>query len=56
VDHYQLFRVIDVYVSPKSEDLGGSVRGIDKIIRNTNLPEGVRINLRGSVAEYAVVV
>ena len=22
VDHYQLFRVIDVYVSPKGEDLG----------------------------------
>jgi hydrophobic/amphiphilic exporter-1 (mainly G- bacteria), HAE1 family len=24
VDHYQLFRVIDVYVSPKGEDLGRS--------------------------------
>ena len=22
VDHYQLFRVVDVYVSPKTEDLG----------------------------------
>lgn len=49
VDHYQLFRVIDVYVSPKTEDLGRVSAQIDKIIANTNLPEGVRVNLRGSV-------
>jgi hydrophobic/amphiphilic exporter-1 (mainly G- bacteria), HAE1 family len=49
VDHYQLFRVIDVYVSPKSEDLGKVTGQIDKILANTKLPEGVRVNLRGSV-------
>jgi len=49
VDHYQLFRVIDVYVSPKSESLGGLTSDIEKIIKNTKLPEGVRVNLRGSV-------
>lgn len=49
VDHYQLFRVIDVYVSPKTEDLGQVSSQIDKIIANTKLPEGVRVNLRGSV-------
>jgi hydrophobic/amphiphilic exporter-1 (mainly G- bacteria), HAE1 family len=49
VDHYQLFRVIDVYVSPTKEDLGGVTRQIEKIIKNTKLPEGVRVNLRGSV-------
>src|SRR6266568_2147536 len=49
VDHYQLFRVIDVYVSPKTEDLGRVSGQIDKIIANTKLPEGVRVNLRGSV-------
>jgi multidrug efflux pump subunit AcrB len=49
VDHYQLFRVIDVYVSPKAEDLGRVSAQIDKIISNTKLPEGVRVNLRGSV-------
>ena len=49
VDHYQLFRVIDVYVSPKSEDLGRVSSQIDKIIANTKLPEGVRVTLRGSV-------
>jgi multidrug efflux pump subunit AcrB len=49
VDHYQLFRVIDVYVSPKTEDLGRVSAQMDKIIANTKLPEGVRVNLRGSV-------
>jgi multidrug efflux pump subunit AcrB len=49
VDHYQLFRVVDLYVSPRSEDLGKVNRQIDKIIANTKLPEGVRIAKRGSV-------
>ena len=49
VDHYQLFRVIDVYVSPKKEDLGTIASQIDDIIKQTKLPEGVRVNLRGSV-------
>jgi len=49
VDHYQLFRVIDLYVSPKTEDLGRVSAQIDKIVADTKLPEGVRINLRGSV-------
>jgi HAE1 family hydrophobic/amphiphilic exporter-1 len=50
VDHYQLFRVIDVYVSPKSQDLGGVTSQIEDILKKFNLPEGVRVNLRGSVA------
>ena len=49
VDHYQLFRVIDVYVSPKGEDLGRLTSKVDKIINETKLPAGVRVNLRGSV-------
>jgi hydrophobic/amphiphilic exporter-1 (mainly G- bacteria), HAE1 family len=49
VDHYQLFRVIDLYVSPKSEDLGRVSAQIKRIVANTKLPEGVRVNLRGSV-------
>jgi HAE1 family hydrophobic/amphiphilic exporter-1 len=49
VDHYQLFRVIDVYVSPKSQDLGGVTSQIEAILKKFNLPEGVRVNLRGSV-------
>jgi multidrug efflux pump subunit AcrB len=49
VDHYQLFRVIDVYISPKTEDLGRVTSQVEKIIANTQLPEGARIDLRGSV-------
>ncbi len=49
VDHYQLRRTIDVYVSTKTEDLGRVANGIDRIIDGTNLPEGVFVNLRGMV-------
>jgi multidrug efflux pump subunit AcrB len=49
VDHYQLFRVIDLYVSPREEDLGVVSRQIEEIVKKTKLPEGVRVNLRGSV-------
>ncbi len=49
VDHYQLQRVIDLYVAPSSEDLGGVASQVDKIISQTKLPEDVRINVRGSV-------
>jgi multidrug efflux pump subunit AcrB len=49
VDHYQLRRVIDLYVSPSSEDLGSLTSSIQKIVKSTKLPEGVRVDLRGSV-------
>jgi HAE1 family hydrophobic/amphiphilic exporter-1 len=49
VDHYQLFRVVDVYISPKNQDLGGVASQIEHILKDTELPEGVRVNLRGSV-------
>ena len=49
VDHYQLFRVVDLYVSPKAEDLGKITSEVEKIVKETRLPEGVRVNLRGSV-------
>jgi multidrug efflux pump subunit AcrB len=49
VDHYQLRRVIDVYVSPTGEDLGSLASKVDKVIGNTTLPENVRVTMRGSV-------
>jgi HAE1 family hydrophobic/amphiphilic exporter-1 len=49
VDHHQLFRVVDVYVSPKNEDIGTITGQIEDIIAKAKLPEGVRVNLRGSV-------
>jgi HAE1 family hydrophobic/amphiphilic exporter-1 len=47
VDHYQIQRVIDVYVNPKGEDLGKVASQIDKIVAATKMPEGVRVDLRG---------
>jgi len=49
VDHYQLRRVIDVYVAPSGEDLGKLASAIDKIVAGTSLPKGVQVNLRGMV-------
>ncbi len=49
IDHYQLKRVIDVYVSPSGEDLGAVSAAVDKIIAETKLPDNVRVTVRGSV-------
>ena len=50
VDHYQIQRVIDVYVTPSGEALGGVAGQIRKLLRNARLPEGVSTDLRGMVA------
>ena len=49
VDHYQLTRVMDIYVAPKQENLGKITSQIEVLIRETKLPDGVRVKLRGSV-------
>jgi hydrophobic/amphiphilic exporter-1 (mainly G- bacteria), HAE1 family len=49
VDHYQLFRVIDLYVAPRKEDLGTTTSQIERILKDTKVPEGARVTLRGSV-------
>jgi multidrug efflux pump subunit AcrB len=49
VDHYQLRRVIDIYVAPAGEDLGGLANKVDKVIADTKLPENIRVAMRGSV-------
>jgi multidrug efflux pump subunit AcrB len=48
VDHYQLRREMDVYVSPTGEDLGKVLRGVQKIVDDLKLPSNVRIVVRGS--------
>ena len=48
VDHYQLARVIDVFVAPTGEALGRMTDGIQRIIDGLQLPEGVRVTIRGS--------
>jgi multidrug efflux pump subunit AcrB len=49
VDHYQLRRVIDIYISPASEDLGKVASEVEKIVGSVQLPENVRVTMRGSV-------
>jgi hydrophobic/amphiphilic exporter-1 (mainly G- bacteria), HAE1 family len=49
VDHYQLRRVFDLYISTAGEDLGTVTTQVEKIVKRTPLPAGVRVDLRGSV-------
>jgi hydrophobe/amphiphile efflux-1 (HAE1) family protein len=49
VNHYQLRRVVDVYVGLANEDLGKAASAIDEILAGTTLPDGVRVDLRGMV-------
>ncbi len=49
VDHYQIQRVMDVYVTPGGEDLGRVTQQIQKIVRSANIPSNIRVNLRGMV-------
>lgn len=53
VDHYQIRRVIDVYVRPLGEELGSIADGIDQIIAKAKadgrVPEGLNVTLRGMV-------
>ncbi|HYZ84029.1 MAG TPA: efflux RND transporter permease subunit [Bryobacteraceae bacterium] len=49
VSHYQLRRTIDLYVSLAGEDLGRVAKEIDAIIAKTQIPRGVRVDLRGMV-------
>jgi hydrophobic/amphiphilic exporter-1 (mainly G- bacteria), HAE1 family len=49
VDHYQIQRNVDVFVTPAGEDLGRVTGAIRKILAKTNVPANVRVNLRGMV-------
>ena len=49
IDHYQIQRVADVYVTPSGEDLGKATAEIRRLLAGLNLPSNIRINLRGMV-------
>lgn len=51
VDHYQIQRTVDVYVSPSGEDLGKPSRAIQRLLAGMHFPETVRVHLRGQVQE-----
>ena len=49
VDHYQIQRVVDVYVTPSGEALGKVADAIDKTVASSNIPSNVHVDLRGMV-------
>jgi multidrug efflux pump subunit AcrB len=49
IDHHQIQRVFDIYVNPATEDLGSIANAVRKIVGETKLPEGIRVNLNGMV-------
>ncbi len=51
VDHFQLRRVMDVYVMPSSESLSRVSSELDSLLAQTKRPEGMRIGIHGSVVD-----
>ncbi|HLK18706.1 MAG TPA: efflux RND transporter permease subunit [Bryobacteraceae bacterium] len=49
IDHYQIQRVADVYVTPSGEDLGKVSARIDKLLAEQHFGANVRIKMRGMV-------
>jgi multidrug efflux pump subunit AcrB len=49
IDHYQIRRVIDIYVTPAGEDLGRLAGGIRRLVSRTTLPRNVNVDIRGMV-------
>ena len=49
IDHYQIQRVVDVYVTPSGEDLSRLTAAIQRTIADAKLPSNIRVNLRGMV-------
>jgi hydrophobic/amphiphilic exporter-1 (mainly G- bacteria), HAE1 family len=49
VDHYQIQRVVDIYVTPKGEDLGKLRDSVSQAVADMHLPDNIRVNLRGMV-------
>ena len=49
VDHYQIQRITDIYVTPAGEDLQRVADAVRGVLRKTNIPGNVRVNLRGMV-------
>jgi hydrophobic/amphiphilic exporter-1 (mainly G- bacteria), HAE1 family len=49
IDHYQLERIMNLYVMPKGEDLGKPDKEVSKIIAQTQHSSAIRVDVRGLV-------
>src|SRR5262249_47073841 len=48
--HYNIQRVVDVLVSPRVDDMGGTQAAVQRALAGTPLPKDVQITYRGSVS------
>jgi HAE1 family hydrophobic/amphiphilic exporter-1 len=49
-DHYNIQRVVDVLVSPTTQDAGGTQQAIEQVVKHVPLPHDVSIVYRGAVS------
>jgi multidrug efflux pump subunit AcrB len=49
VDHYQIRRIMDVYVMPTTEDLGAVNKEVNKLLGELKTGKNVRVTVRGAV-------
>ncbi len=49
VDHYQIRRVIDVFVMPKKEDLSGVDKEVKQLLAGLSLTKNARVRVQGAV-------
>lgn len=48
-DHYNIQRVVDVLISPRTSDLGGTLDAVKRALKNFRPPRDVKIYYHGSV-------
>ncbi len=49
VDHYQIRRVVDIYVMPRTEDLSGVNNEVNHLLKGLTLPKNATIRVQGAV-------
>jgi multidrug efflux pump subunit AcrB len=49
-DHYDIQRVVDVLVAPRTDDVGGAQKAVLAALGKLRMPSDVQVALRGSVA------
>ena len=56
IDHYQIQRVVDVYVTPSGEDLGKLTSAIQQTIADAKLPANIRVTLARHGGRHGAVL
>ena len=48
-DHYNIQRVVDVLISPRTSDMGGTLDAVRRAVKELEAPANVKVYFRGSV-------